>query len=249
MQHTRKLVSALTLTIALAGPGLSISRVEAQGIPVYDNTSWLTALQQVVEMERQYSQMVTQYEHMLEHAKTITDIRNVNDVHRLTESLERLRHMYEQSQALAGQVEGFDEAFRRHFPGYEDHLTQSGPGNSDAIFEGYKHWNEKGADAMRTAMRSAGANVSSIASEDQMLSELVSLSQRSNTQTQAIQAGNEIASMMVQQMQQLRLMLNDQVQSQSYYTSQIIERQAAEDAAREAWFSERIEFDGPAMRF
>jgi P-type conjugative transfer protein TrbJ len=47
---------------------------------------------------------------------------------------------------------------------------------------------------------------------------------------QAIQAGNEIAAQQVQQMQKLRQMLNDSVQSQSMWYAQNIERQAVDDA-------------------
>lgn len=241
-----KRIRAALAAVTFIGVISTTTSAIGQGIPVIDGASIARMIadraaqaaefaQQLAEMERQYAQLVTQYQHMLNQAKTISDIRNINDIHRLTESLQRLQQIYGESRALAGQVEDFDREFQEQFPGYEEYLATNGYA---AMREGYRRWDDHGTDAMRTAMRSAGANVSTIDSEDQMLGDLIRLSQDSNTQTQAIQVGNEISGMMVQQVQQLRLMLNDQIQSQSFYTAQQIERQAMEDAAFETFWGE-----------
>jgi P-type conjugative transfer protein TrbJ len=48
---------------------------------------------------------------------------------------------------------------------------------------------------------------------------------------QAIQAGNQIAAHEVQQMQKLREMMNAQIQNESMYYAQKVQRQEIEDAA------------------
>lgn len=58
---------------------------------------------------------------------------------------------------------------------------------------------------------------------------------------QAIQVGNEIAAQQVQQLQKLRQMLDAQIQSQSMWYAQQIERQTIDDAFREQYRSAPVQ--------
>ncbi|WP_454854049.1 P-type conjugative transfer protein TrbJ [Rhizobium binxianense] len=161
--------------------------------------------------------------------------------------MQRVQQLYQQSKALSGNLSNFDQRFRDQFGDYNRYLSQVGQ-SPTYMQDNYKRWNEQGSDAMRVAMQSAGMNVSAIASEDAMLSQLVARSQNAQGRMQAIQAGNEIAAQQVQQMQKLRQMLNDQIQSQSMWYAQSIERQAVDDAFRQSFYSVKPR-RGPSQEF
>jgi P-type conjugative transfer protein TrbJ len=89
-------------------------------------------------------------------------------------------------------------------------------------------------------MEVAGANVNAIPGEDQTLTTLVNQSQSAQGRLQAIQAGNQIAAQEVQQMQKLREMMNAQIQNESLYYAQAIQRQEIEDAATAQFHSGQL---------
>jgi P-type conjugative transfer protein TrbJ len=93
-------------------------------------------------------------------------------------------------------------------------------------------------------MEVAGANVNAIPGEDQTLATLVNQSQSAQGRLQAIQAGNQIAAQEVQQMQKLREMMNAQIQNESLYYAQAIQRQEIDDAASEQFHSGTVDNSG-----
>jgi P-type conjugative transfer protein TrbJ len=157
-------------------------------------------------------------------------------VGRITADIARVQSLYQRSQALAGSIANFDQQFRQQFSDYNTYLARVGQ-SPTYMQENYRRWSEQGFDAMRTAMQSAGMNVSEIDNEDALLAQLVARSQNAQGRMQAIQAGNEIAAQQVQQLQKLRLLLNDQIQSQSVWYAQNIERQTIDDAFRQSFYS------------
>jgi P-type conjugative transfer protein TrbJ len=83
--------------------------------------------------------------------------------------------------------------------------------------------------------------VNAIPGEDQTLTTLVNQSQSARGRLQAIQAGNQIAAQEVQQMQKLREMMNAQIQNESLYYAQKIQRQAVDDAAAASWSTPAVQ--------
>lgn len=151
----------------------------------------------------------------------------------LTQIFGTYQRLYSQSKSLAGNVVGFDRQFRAQFGDYNRYLDQVLGKDPNYMYTNYQRWAETGADAMRVAMQSAGHNISALDDEDAMLTKLVNASQNSQGRMQAIQAGNQINAMMVQQLQKTRQMLNDMVQSQSYWYATQIEQRALDDAERQ----------------
>jgi len=241
IKNNRLALSALAVTVALGGV---LHTGPAQAITVYCtncSTVFSQATQVAKEIEtaintaEQLRTQIQQYENMVTQGLALPS----SMFNRITGDIQRIQQLYQQSKALAGNMTNFDQRFRQQFGDYDRYLSQVGQ-SPTYMQDNYKRWNEQGSDAMRVAMQSAGMNVSGIASEDAMLSQLVARSQNAQGRMQAIQAGNEIAAQQVQQMQKLRQLLNDQVQSQSMWYAQSIERQAVDDTFVQTFQNGRV---------
>lgn len=193
-------------------------------------------IETAINTAEQLRTQIQQYENMLIQGLSLPS----SMFNRITSDLQRLQSLYQQSKALAGSLSNFDERFRAQFGDYNRYLSQVGQ-NPTYMQDNYKRWSEQGFDAMRVAMQASGQNVSAIASEDAMLAQLVARSQSAEGRMQAIQVGNEIAAQQVQQLQKLRQMLDAQIQSQSMWYAQNIERQAVDDAFRQKFRQGQIQ--------
>lgn len=189
-------------------------------------------LETAINTAKQLETQIKQYQDMMKQGLSLPN----SMFGRITGDLQRMQALYQQSKALSGNLSNFDQKFRQHYSDYDTYLQRNGQ-SADYMQDNYKRWSEEGFDAMRVAMQSSGQNVSAIDDEDAMLSQLVARSQNAQGRMQAIQAGNEIAAQQVQQTQKLRVMLNAQIQSQSAWYAQNIERQTLDDAFRQKFRS------------
>ena len=180
---------------------------------------------------KQLKNEIEEYKEMLKQGKTLPS----SMFDRLNDDLARLKSLYSHSKALAGNVAGFDEKFRNKHGDYNKYLHRGSNQHDN-----HQRWADEGLDAMRTGMKIGGENLNQIAQEDATLEKLVKRSQDAEGRMQAIQAGNEISAQLVQQLQKLRQLLNAQIQAQSAFSAQQIERQAREDAAFEKFMTVRI---------
>jgi P-type conjugative transfer protein TrbJ len=202
------------------------------------STVFSQAMQYAKEVEtaintaQQLQTQIQQYQNMVTQGLSLPS----SMFNRITGDFQRIQSLYQQSKSLAGNMTDFDSRFRSQFGDYNRYLSQVGQ-SPTYMADNYKRWSEQGLDSMRVAMQSAGMNVGAITSEDAMLSQLVARSQNAQGRMQAIQAGNEIAAQQVQQMQKLRQMLNSQIQSQSMWYAQSIQRHTVDDAFRQSFYS------------
>lgn len=225
---------ALAATIAIGTVGFS---APASAFTIYC-TNCASTFQQAAQIAKEIETalntaqsvrtQIQQYQDMLAQGKSLP----ANLVNRLTGDLQRLQSVYQQSKSLSGDLTDFDAKFRNQFKDYNSYLTAKGT-SASYMQSNYSRWNEQGFESMRVAMRASGMNVSSIADEDDLLSQLVEKSQSASGRMQAMQAGNQIAAMQVQQMMKLRQLLNTQIQSQSMWYAQQMERQSIDDAGRQ----------------
>ena len=140
---------------------------------------------------------------------------------------------------LGRDVQNFDERFMRQFSGYENYLRTIGNGTVD-MGGRYRQWSDYGMENIRTAMKSAGFNVESISSDNDLLDTMLSRSSSASGRLQALQAGNEIAALNVQQLTRLRDMFSSQITLQANYMATQTERQAMDDALAEEMRRSRI---------
>jgi len=235
----------LALTLVFGAASLVSAPRPAPAFVVYCtncSTVFQQALQYGQEVEtavntaQQLETEIQQYENMLLQGLSLP----LSMFSPLISSIQKIQRLYNQSKALAGNLASFDSQFRAQFQGgYDTYLAKVGQ-NPDYVQSFYKQWAQQGLDSSRTAMEVAGANVNAIPGEDQTLTTLVNQSQSAQGRLQAIQAGNQIAAQEVQQMQKLREMMNAQIQNESLYYAQNIQRQELDNAATAQFFSGKV---------
>jgi P-type conjugative transfer protein TrbJ len=141
--------------------------------------------------------------------------------------------IYNKSQSLGRQIDNMDSQFNNQFPGFQSYLNGAANSANLTPQELYKNWSKQGRDNVRTALEAADLNTSTFESEDNKLDTMVARSQSATGRMQAIQAGNEIASQNVQQLQKLRDLLATQINMQGNYMAQQGDRKAMSEATEQ----------------
>ncbi|AMX33611.1 P-type conjugative transfer protein TrbJ [Escherichia coli] len=151
--------------------------------------------------------------------------------------LQSVASIYTKSQALGRQIQNMDSQFNMQFPGFQSYLNSAAASAkapaSSTMPDRYEKWSEQGRDNVKAAMEAANLNTSTFESEDAQLSRMVARSQSAAGRMQAIQAGNEIASQNVQQLQKLRDLIATQINMQGNYMAQEQDRIQLDDALRQ----------------
>lgn len=171
------------------------------------NTSLNTA-EQLKNQIQQYQNMVTQGKSLPNSifGSTATDLQSAVSI-------------YNRSQSLGRELQNIDTQFNDKFPGFQSYLNGTTNYTALSTQERYQHWSEQGRDNVKSALEAANLNTSSFESEDTKLASMVARSQSAVGRMQAIQAGNEIASQNVQQLQKLRDLLATQINMQGNYVA------------------------------
>ncbi|OZY59056.1 P-type conjugative transfer protein TrbJ [Pseudomonas lundensis] len=205
------------------------------------------AVNTTLHTAEQLSTQIQQYNNMITQGLSLPNSMFIS----INNDMERVANIYNQAQSLGRNVESIETQFNAQYPDYEKHLNnfyQSSGTASSSTSEQFKIWASKGFDSVKTAMKSAGMNISTFADEDAHLKQLVNRSQSSAGRMQAIQAGNEIAVSNVQQLQKLRDLVATQITAQANYLALETDRQATSDAAAEQ-FQARPNTRGPSRGF
>ncbi|NVL45584.1 P-type conjugative transfer protein TrbJ, partial [Pseudomonas syringae pv. actinidiae] len=147
--------------------------------------------------------------------------------------LKNVANLYTRSQSLGRQIQNMDSQFNTAFPGFQSYLNQAANSAEVPAHERYQKWSEQGSNNVKTALEAANLNTSKFESEDIQLDRMVARSQSAVGRMQAIQAGNEIASQNVQQLQKLRDLMATQINMQGNYMAQQGDRKAASEAAEQ----------------
>ncbi|QPO23998.1 P-type conjugative transfer protein TrbJ [Pseudomonas sp. Y39-6] len=147
--------------------------------------------------------------------------------------LKNVANIYNRSQALGRQIQDMDSKFNTAFPGFESYLNQAANSAEAPSRDRYEKWSVQGRDNVKTAMKAADLNTGAFESEDAQLARMVSRSQSAVGRMQAIQAGNEIASQNVQQLQKLRDLMATQINMQGNYMAQQVDRKAEGEATEQ----------------
>ena len=99
----------------------------------------------------------------------------------------------------------------------------------------YQNWNNTTQTNLQNELTAAGLQAQNFQTETDALNSAKQLSQTAQGRLQAIQAGNQISSMMVQQLQLLRQLVLNQQQSQvAYQMQQAQAEQSTNNQARQA---------------
>lgn len=150
--------------------------------------------------------------------------------------LQSVVSIYNRSQSLGRSIQNMDTAFNAQFPGFQSYLSSAGASAgpaSSTMPDRYEKWSQQGRDNVKSALEAANLNTSTFDSEDAQLSRMVARSQSAVGRMQAIQAGNEIASQNVQQLQKLRDLMATQINMQGNYMAQEQDRMQLDQALRQ----------------
>ncbi|ENM1514300.1 P-type conjugative transfer protein TrbJ [Escherichia coli] len=251
----RKLGRGAALALAMASASLSVSLYMAPA-PAYaiycSNCStfyqqmyeYAEAVNTQLNTAQQLATQIQQYQNMVTQGLSLPN----SMFGSIAADLQSVVNIYTKSQALGRQIQNMDSQFNTQFPGFESYLNQAASSAAVPARDRYQKWSDQGRDNVKTAMEAANLNTGTFESEDAQLARMVSRSQSAAGRMQAIQAGNEIASQNVQQLQKLRDLVATQINMQGNYMAQQGDRRAASEAA-EQQFEARKNNWGPSEDF
>ena len=100
----------------------------------------------------------------------------------------------------------------------------------------YRDWSQTSLDTTRSTMRAAGLQSQQLQDEQTILAALRTMSLTADGRMQAIQVANQIAEQQVEQLMKLRALMLVDLQSKQAFQAQQIQKDAAAQAAAEAFF-------------
>ena len=230
--------AALAVAMATTSIGVVLYMTPAPAYAIYcSNCS--TFYQQMFEYAEQVNTalntaeqlqtQIQQYQNMVTQGTGLPD----SMFGSIAADLKSVVNIYNRSQALGRQIQNMDSQFNTAFPDFDSYLNQAANSTEVPAQDRYQKWSQQGRDNVKTAMEAANLNTSTFEPEDAQLARMVARSQSAVGRMQAIQAGNEIASQNVQQLQKLRDLMATQINMQGNYMAQQGDRQAVSEATEQ----------------
>jgi P-type conjugative transfer protein TrbJ len=167
--------------------------------------------------------------------KMYTDmIRNVKQLPNqtfgpITADLNALAAIVQGGQALAYSLGNLDVQFRNTFRGYGT--------TPNTYYVQYRNWSQTSLDTTLGSLRAAGLQGQQLQSEQAVLNSLRGMAANSDGRMQALQVMGQIAEQQVQQLMKLRELMLADMSSKQAYQAAVIQKQAANEAASEWFFS------------
>ena len=167
--------------------------------------------------------------------KMYTDmIRNVKQLSNqtfgpITADLNSLAAIVQGGQALAYSLGNLDVQFRNTFRGYGT--------TPNTYYVQYRNWSQTSLDTTLGSLRAAGLQGQQLQSEQAVLNSLRGMAANSDGRMQALQVMGQIAEQQVQQLMKLRELMLADMSSKQAYQAAVIQKQAANEAASEWFFS------------
>lgn len=185
-------------------------------------------VKQVAEAVTQTATQLKQYQNMLLNTLKL-DKSTWLDV---TKDLQKLRNLYQSAESLTFALSFDSEKFNTRYPGYRSFENINYPTlYKDRVSEWQKYY--------RAAMEANQMEAKRLLDEQEFLQELHEAANSAEGQVQMVQAGNQIAMYMAQQMTQLRLDMQRQNESQMTYMGNQKQDSIDEQAAWEKSIGKR----------
>lgn len=182
------------------------------------------------EAARQLQMEINQYQTMIQNTLSLGDpiFKPIGD------SMRALSSVYWQGQSLMYRAQNLDSQFNIMYPNYQSYMYTMGNG-APTFSERYRAWSDKNNEGIRDSLKVSGMVIEQGESADAMLQRIAAQSATAGGQKQAIQAGNQIAAMQVQELLKLQVMVEAQLKMQANYLALENERRGMDDAARAQW--------------
>lgn len=147
-----------------------------------------------------------------------------------------LSQVYWQGQSLMWRAQNLDQQFNYMYPGYQSYVYTVGQGGP-TFSQKYRDWSERNNEGIVSSARVSGMTVQSGEDTAALLQRMALQSSTAEGQVQAVQAGNQIATMQVQELLKLQAMIDAQIKMQANYLAIENERRGMDDAFREQYRS------------
>lgn len=218
-----KLLAGIAMYLLLAELAFPFGRI------VYDPTNYVQNAMTAVRMAesltneaRMIANQVQQYQDMLKQGAQLSS-GQWDDIQGL---LTQLGTVMNEGNALAYDMQNLDQAFQASYPGYQAPTDWA----SD-----YEAWTKQGLDTFRGVLNGVGLQSQQMASEQDRLRAIQSLSDGAVGRMQAVQAGNMLAHEQVQQTAKLRQLVMMQTNAQGVYYAHQLNKDAAQEAKVQQW--------------
>lgn len=205
--------------------------------------------QQFSMMTSQLNQMVKQVQALQQQLRNQQDmLSNQNQMTRslsptpwedISSSLAKLDALAQEGSGMSYAMADLSQQFEAHYPGYQ------APDDYPAA---YQAWSHDTLDSIEGSFAAAGWQHQEFAAESAKMEVLQQLSQNAGGQTQAIQAGNLIATSLMVQLQKLRQLQMSQMQAQNAYMAYQVNKDSAEQAVLDK-ILRRVEPEGNNPRY
>ncbi len=209
-------------TIFVSSPRYAGAVLATEGTQLLNQIQLVISVQKQVEMIYQQAQMIQNQLKSLEkysHGEWTDVMSVVRDLERVVRT----------GQSLSYTVQNIEAEFKRRFPGYQAPVD---------YVQSYQDWSGTTLETIQNSLVAAGMQRNNFESESALLKKLNSLSDNAAGQTQAIQAGNQIANQSVVQMMLLRKLMMDNLQAQVSYMAYEVNKESADHAVASNMFKE-----------
>jgi P-type conjugative transfer protein TrbJ len=147
----------------------------------------------------------------------------------ITTDLNALAAIVQGGQALAYSLGNLDVQFRNTFRGYGT--------TPNTYYVQYRNWSQTSLDTTLGSLRAVGLQGQQLQSEQAVLNSLRQMASNSDGRMEALQVMGQIAEQQVQQLMKLRELMLADMSSKQAYQAAVIQKQAANEAASEWFFS------------
>ena len=158
------------------------------------------------------------------------EVKNSNNIggyqwQNITSLINQMDQVSQQGHAVSVTAGNIDQQFSAAYPDYN---KQS---NKRNYKQAYQQWNNTTLDTLNSSMQSAGVSANHAKNESQLLDQLKQKGSSATGRMQVLQVSNQLALENVNQMQELKQLVGDQVSSQNTYMAYQVSKDSFDEQA------------------
>lgn len=161
-------------------------------------------VQQYATQLQQLNYEINQYLNMVKNTVNLPN----EIVHKFAGKIAQVVQIYKNSTGIVSTLMNADNELKSIYKNYEFYRIKN-MGVKDYFLQ-YRDWNSSNSKMYERMMKMLGTQASSFESEEDIIKDLINANKGDIGQKQALQIGNELTGMMIQQMQELRKLIMGQ---------------------------------------
>lgn len=194
-------------------------------LAVFDGANFGQLVEQVAELEKQYTELQSQGQHIKTSLNALTSLPNFQWSNADAMSMMgQINTVMQRNQAIAYNASNLDSQFTAHFPGYV------GSTNGQSYQARYQTNTNDTLNTINNSLASIGMNTGDFANESTRLDTIHNHVQGAVGQTQTLQALSEVNEELVTQTQSLRQIVSAQANSEAVYFANQVQKEASSKA-------------------